>query len=99
MNPNHPTDSASGVPWPTSDHRVRVPDTSLLPGGESAAAVAREGAASAAAAEEVLQVTAEQMSITRDAWAQRMRATVRRNPLLSLAAALALGMVVARLTH
>jgi hypothetical protein len=31
----HPA-AASDVPWPTSDHRVRVPDTSMLPGSEKA---------------------------------------------------------------
>ena len=35
----HP-DTASDVPWPTSDHRVRVPDTSMLPGSEKSAPAA-----------------------------------------------------------
>lgn len=31
----HP-DSKSDVPWPNSDSRMRVPDTSMLPGSEKA---------------------------------------------------------------
>jgi len=34
MNSTLPPGSASDVPWPTSDQRVRVPDTSMLPGSE-----------------------------------------------------------------
>ena len=37
MNESIRSDGASDVPWPTSDHRVRVPDTSMLPGSERAA--------------------------------------------------------------
>lgn len=33
IRPNSPSD----LPWPTSDQRVRVPDTSMLPGSEKAA--------------------------------------------------------------
>ena len=34
MNETIHTDSATAVPWPTGDHRVRVSDTSMLPGSE-----------------------------------------------------------------
>jgi hypothetical protein len=36
MNEILPTDNLSDVPWPTSDERGRVPDTSMLPGSEKA---------------------------------------------------------------
>jgi hypothetical protein len=36
MNEHLGNDSASDLPWPTSDHRLRVPDTSMLPGSEKA---------------------------------------------------------------
>ncbi len=37
MNETIRPDGASDVPWLTSDRRVRVPDTSMLPGSEKAA--------------------------------------------------------------
>lgn len=36
MNQTTHTDSTSDVPWPTSDQRMQVPDTSMLPGSEQA---------------------------------------------------------------
>lgn len=36
MNEITPPDGASDVPWPTRDHRARVPDTCMLPGSEKA---------------------------------------------------------------
>lgn len=40
MNETIHPDSSSAVPWPTGDHRARVPDTSMLPGSERAPPVA-----------------------------------------------------------
>ncbi len=40
-----------------------------------------------------------QMRDTRDEWAESLRTTVRDNPLASIAAAVALGAVIARLTR
>ena len=48
---------------------------------------------------EKLHATADQLREKRDEWAEGMRATVRSNPLVSLAAALALGAAFARLTR
>lgn len=36
MDSTLPPGSASEVPWPTHETRVRVPDTSMLPGSEKA---------------------------------------------------------------
>jgi len=36
MNETLPPDSASAVSWPTDDHRLRTPDTSMSPGSERA---------------------------------------------------------------
>lgn len=36
MNETIQTDRMSDVPWPTSDHRLPVPDTSMLPGSDNA---------------------------------------------------------------
>jgi len=125
MNEHLGNDSASDVPWPTSDHRVRVPDTSMLPGSEKAAPAAvgllrnavqgahhtidrmAERATPAvqqlgervSAAGEVLTAKTEQLRVKRDDWAEGARSTVRRNPLASIAGALALGALLARLLY
>lgn len=123
MNEHLGTDSASDVPWPTSDHRVRVPDTSMLPGSEKApppaAALLKQAVQGAhhtidrladraapavhqwgrgvSAATEALSAKTEQLREARDDWAASARSSVRRNPLVSVLGALALGAMLARL--
>lgn len=125
MNPTNYPDGTSNVPWPTSDERVPVPDTSMLPGSElpaspavgmlkhaaqsahdsidrfadSAAPAVRQLGESVAAAGQALHVKTDQLRETRDAWAEGVRTRVRGNPLAAVAAALALGIVIARLTR
>lgn len=120
----HPT-LASDVPWPTSDHRVRVPDTSMLPGTENAPApavnllnqavqgahegldrledsakpVARQLGERLSAAEDALQAKTVRLRDARDEWVAGARSTVRGNPLVAVAAAAALGAVIARFTR
>ena len=116
-------DGAADVPWPTSNERMRVPDTSMLPGSEltppaavgalkSAVRGAHEGldrfaeraepavrqmSDSVAAAEEAVRAKAVQLRQTGDAWTESLRCTVRDNPLVAVAAAVALGAVLSRL--
>ncbi len=123
MNEPLGTDSASEVPWATSDHRVRVPDTSMLPGSEKtppatvgmlkqavqgahhtidrladrAAPAVHQIGHSVAAASEAITARTERLREARDDWAEGARTTVRRNPLASIATALALGALIARL--
>lgn len=125
MNETLHPDSASDVRWPTSEHRVRLPDTSMLPGSEQAppAAVgllknAVQGAHntidrladraapavqqlgdSVSAAAEALNLKTDKLRKTRDEWVEGARTTVRSNPLACVAAALALGAVIARITR
>lgn len=125
MNETIHADSTSGVPWPTSDPRVQVPDTSMLPGSEkappavigllkhavqgahdtidhladSAAPAVRQLGDSVSAAGETLHAKTEQLREARDEWVESVRTTVRSNPLVSVAAALALGAVIARLAR
>ena len=120
-----PADNLSDVPWPTSDVRVPVPDTSMLSGSEkappaavgllksavqgahdtidrlaeSAAPAVRRWGDGAADAEVALHERADQLREVRDAWAETVRTTVRDNPLAAVVAALALGVVIARLTR
>ncbi len=120
----HPT-TASNVPWPTSDHRVRVPDTSMLPGSESApspavkllnqavqgahegldrladsaAPVARDLGARISTAEDAFHAKTNQLRDSRDEWVEGVRTAVRGNPLVALAAAAALGAMIARFTR
>jgi ElaB/YqjD/DUF883 family membrane-anchored ribosome-binding protein len=50
-------------------------------------------------AEDALHAKTAQLRITRDEWVESMRGTVRSNPLASVAAAMALGLLVARVTR
>ena len=121
IHPERPSD----VPWLTDDQRVRVPDTSMLPGSEkappavvgllkqavqgahdtidrladSASPAVRHLGESVSAAGETLHAKTDQLRETRDAWAEGVRTKVRSNPLASIAAALALGAVIARITR
>jgi len=54
---------------------------------------------SVSAAGETLHAKSDQVRETRDEWVEGVRATVRSNPLVSVAAALALGAVFARFTR
>jgi hypothetical protein len=94
---NDPINAASphDVPWPTSDERLRVPDTSMLHGPETAAAqaiTALERARDLPVAEQ----PAAPAGAARDGWVD-LREAVRKHPLITLAAALAFGAVVARM--
>lgn len=54
---------------------------------------------SVSAAEDALQAKSEQWRETGDAWVEGMRTTVRRNPLVCVAGALALGALIARINR
>lgn len=121
MNETFHPDRASDVPWPTSDDRVRVPDTSMSPRPPAVGALLKNSAAGAhdtidrladdaapmvrnlgdrvSAAAEALHATTDQVRDTRDAWLAGMRTTVRNNPLVTVAAALALGAAIGRITR
>jgi len=81
--------AASGGAWRGSDDRLPVPDASALAATGNVLP----------AAEEALHAKADQLRETRDAWAENVRDSVRRNPLVSVAAALTLGALVARITR
>lgn len=125
MNDTTSTHSESDVPWVTSEPRVRVPNTSMLPGSEKAPPAAvgllrnavqgahdtidrlANGAApavqqlgeKAAAAEDAMREKTDQLRETRDEWVDSVRTTVRQKPLMSVAAALALGAMIGRITR
>jgi hypothetical protein len=99
MNTTPLADNLADVPWPTSDHRMPVPDTSMLPGSEKAAPPLQaldDGVAAAAAA---IETTAERSAETLDTWVESMRTQIRSNPLATVAAAIVLGVVIARITR
>ena len=66
---------------------------------DSAAPAVRQLGESVAAAEETLHAKTDQLRETRDQWIEGARGTVRANPLACVAAALALGAVIARITR
>ena len=122
MNETINQDSASDTPWSASDHAVRVPNTSMLPGSEkappatvgllrnavqgahatidrlaeTAAPAVRHLGESVAAAAETLDAKTGQLRNTRDEWVDGARNTVRANPLAAIAAAVTLGVLIAR---
>ncbi len=63
---------------------------------DRAAPIARQVGECASAASDVVHAKAAQLGATRDEWAEGLRATVRCNPLVAVAAAVALGVVIAR---
>lgn len=88
----HP-DGSHDAALPAVDHLGRVPDTSMLPG-------VRQPDHSILAPEDALAAMHAKTDPLRDmgeAWAEGVRSKVRNNPLASIAAALALGLVIARL--
>lgn len=112
MNQTTYPDRSSDVPWLDGEDPVRVPDTSMLPGSEKAPPAAlgllktavqgahhtidrfanRAAPAVRKAGDRVAAAGA-----TRDEWVEVARGTVRKNPLACVAAALALGAVIARI--
>ncbi len=125
MNETTYPNTSSDVPWPNGDNRVRVPDTSMLPGSEkappaavgalksavqgahdtldrladSATPAVRKLGESVCAAGEALHAKSDQLRETRDEWVASARSTVRSSPLVCVAAALALGAVIARIAR
>jgi UDP-N-acetylmuramyl pentapeptide synthase len=125
MNETLHADGKSDVPWPTSDYRVPVPATSMLPGSEKAptaamnllnhavqgahqavdqiadraAPIAREVGEHASAASDAVHAKTAQLKAARDEWVESLRSSVRSNPLVAVAAAVALGAVLARFTR
>jgi len=66
---------------------------------DRAAPAVRQLGESVAAVGETLQTKTDQLREKRDVWVEGTRSTVRRNPLAAVAAALALGAVIARITR
>ena len=66
---------------------------------DSAAPAVRQLGEGLSSAQAALQAGTDQFRQTRDEWAESLRGTVRRNPLASVATALALGALVARITR
>lgn len=66
---------------------------------ESAAPALRQLGDSVASAADSMNLRTDQLHEARDAWMDEARTTVRSNPLVALAAALALGVVIARLAR
>jgi len=99
MNQTLHPNGVADVPWPTSDYSTRVPDTSMLPGTQHAppAAVQALNRAVQGAHDAVDRFSDSTTPRVRQLSARvdGLRDTVRRNPLVALAAALALGAAVA----
>lgn len=64
-----------------------------------AAPVMQQLGDSISAAEQALHARAEQLLDKRDTWAEGLRGTVRRHPLAAVATALALGLLIARISR
>jgi len=80
-------------------HAVRGAHDTIDRLADSAEPAAQQLGERVAAAEEALHATSDQLRDTRDEWVESVRSTVRANPLACIAAAAALGAVVARITR
>ncbi len=93
----------SNVPWPTSDPRVATPETSAAPGSTPVTPAvvdpARQLGEHVSAADAALHQTTGPLRDTRDEWVEGVRASVRDNPLATVAAAVALGALIARIAR
>lgn len=88
----------SDVPWPTSDDRMRVADTSMVqaaspPGGGPAAEAEARPATTQAPR------NTRNRRDARDGWVERARHAVRQRPMVGVAAAFVLGSVIARIVR
>ena len=66
---------------------------------EGAAPAVHQLGEAVSSAEDALHAKADQLRMTRDEWAEGARTTVRGNPLVSVAAAFALGVLVTRISR
>jgi hypothetical protein len=66
---------------------------------DSAAPAVRHLSESVTSTGQSLHAATDQLRVTRDEWVESARCNVRGNPLVSIAAAFALGAVIARLTR
>ena len=66
---------------------------------DGAAPTLRQLGERVASAENTLQTKTDQIRETRDQWSGSLRTAVRKNPLASLAGALAIGALIARLAR
>lgn len=76
---------------PFGDESARVPNTSMLPGTEKPPALDLDLSEDAGK-----HATADRMVELRDKWVEKTRSNVRYSPLTALAAAVALGALIAR---
>lgn len=83
----------------TLDHALQGTHDTIDRLADGAAPLADQLHEGVAVAEDALRATRDQLRDQRDAWAQTMRASVRRQPLAAVAAAFALGAVFARITR
>jgi hypothetical protein len=87
--------AAAGLPKDTVHGAHDTPDRHA----DRADPGVRQAGDSVSAATETLHAHTEQLRETGDEWVEGVRSTVRSNPLASVAAALALGAVIARVSR
>ena len=91
MSDNLTHSNGSAILTPFDDKSERVPNTSMLPGTEKVPALDQ-----ATQQDEGQHATADRMLELRDKWVEKTRSNVRYSPLTALAAAVALGALLAR---
>lgn len=80
-------------------HAVRGAHDTIDRLADSAEPAVRQLGERVAAAEQAMQAKADQLRDTRDEWTESLRHTVRSKPLASIAVALALGALLARISR
>ncbi len=83
----------------TMDRAVQAGHSTIDRVADASASTVRRMGERMHGAEDALHAKTAQLRVTRDEWVESMRGTVRSNPLASVAAAMALGLLIARVTR
>jgi hypothetical protein len=103
MNESNPPDGVPDGHWPAAtdslNRVVQGAHDAVDRFADSAAPKVRQLGQSVSSAETAVRARVDQLGRTRDEWAESLRGRVRSNPLTAIAAAMALGAVIARITR
>ncbi len=89
-------ESAPATGSPKMDRAVQAGHNTIDRVADASASTVRRLGERMHGAEDALHAKTAQLRVTRDEWVESMRGTVRSNPLASVAAGVALGMLIAR---
>ena len=98
-DPSPDSDKAASEALGLLDNTVQGAHDTIDRIAEGAAPVVQQLGESVSVAQAAMHANAAQLRETRDEWVEGVRCTVRNNPLVSVAAVFALGLLFARITR